>query len=316
MDRIEIMRPLLPKKEAITKYLDRIDESRWYSNGGALVKEYESRLQSRFGVPAVATSSCTSALTACLLALDLPRGSTVAVPSFTFAATVHAILAAGHLPYFVDMNPLWSIDMWPAEHLLKTAHPVNAAIYVSQFGAPVKIDVLDEATKRSGIPIIVDAAGAFDAQPVGKTPVCISTHCTKVFGSGEGGMVLSSDAEFLNKVREICNFGFDYARDVAHIGINGKMSEYHAAVGLASLDTWSETREKWHEIKKYYVEAFSDISLPNPLYSLDWVGSLFNIRLSVPVEPLIKKLADKGVMARQIWGNACHKYAGGTYGPD
>ncbi len=257
---MSLQKPLLPSAERLLPYLKRIDSARWYTNSGPLLQEYEARLSTMFNTNIVATSSATSALTATLMAFGLPAGSMVAVPSWTYVASPASIVAAGLVPYFYDIY----ID--PA------SLPVSAIMLVAPFGAPVEIPDTD-------IPILIDAAAGFDSYHtrMGDIPTIISTHATKVFSTGEGGFVGCTDAALLDRVRLTINNGFSVGRDAPMFGINGKMSEYHAAVGLAELDGWEEKRAKWL--------ALDD---------------------SIPYATSTKQVMDGSGIKKQIYG--CHKY--------
>ena len=287
---IPMGRPLLPPVETLMPYLKRIDESRWYSNGGALLREYEERIAQLFGCYAAATGSGTAGLTAALRAQDIE--GEIFMPSWTFVATANAVRAAGCDPHFVDVDE----ETWTPEH---------ADVAVAPFGAPVEYEDA----------VMIDGAAAFDAyalklKPIGATPVVISTHCTKTFSTGEGGLVLSQDKDLIHAVRCLLNHGIDDNRDVPRTGINGKLSEYGAAIGMAELDNWAWKRSKWLDTKRKYVEAFGELSQTTPFSSLRWVGSTFCIRTrGRDAQPVRDRLQASGVMSRRIWGDGVHRYA-------
>lgn len=297
-EMIPLCRPLLPGAAKIAPYWERIDRNRYYSNTGPLALELEERLGRLFSAPCVSASSATSALTATLLALRLPKGSRVAVPSWTFSATPAAIVAAGHIPCFVDVDK----DGKPKQF----SPAAKAAVIVAPFGDPLDTVRWDRFSEKIKIPVIIDAAAGFDTFSTvcrpGKCPVVISTHATKVFGTGEGGFVTCQDSELLREVRRICNFGITEEREVRICGINAKMSEYHAAVGLAELDGWKEKRGRWMEVSKWYEDGFG------PLGS---ESALSTCHLHVPspaVDMLISTLARQGIQAgRARYG--CHRLA-------
>lgn len=261
---IPIMRPLLPTRTSLTPYLDRIDENRWYSNSGSLVREIEERISKKFGCYVVTASSATSALTACLIAQRFPRGVRLKMPSWTFCATANAMIAAGLVPEFVDVGEF-------------------AHIGVSNFGAINEYE--------SGI--AVDAASGFDCYSFSSktydTPHIFSTHCTKVFSSGEGGFVLTRDKRVAEEIRVVLNNGFSKDRSINGWGVNGKMSEYHAAVGLAELDGWEEKRQRWLEVQGFYGD------------DKPWVNSTHSVMLDVPAKPIVEKLKGMGIEARTSW---------------
>lgn len=276
---IPIMKPLLPAAVKILPYLEKMDSNRFYSNSGPLVKEFEERLSNIFEVPIVTTSSATSGLTACLMALGLPHGSVIAVPSWTFCASVNAIISAGYVPCFFDTE--YSYDQ---KH--------DAILAVAVFGEAFDWGHWEKLSVKLGIPVVVDAASGFDSYAfnnlIGKIPVIFSTHCTKVFGTGEGGFVACLDEGFLKNVRSICNNGFTHNRSIDTPGINGKMSEYHAAVGLAELDGWPDKRDSWFRVQEMYGDDKS------------WVNStqIFKVKNA---NETVDKLKVCGIQARSSW---------------
>jgi dTDP-4-amino-4,6-dideoxygalactose transaminase len=309
---IPMMRPRLTRTDKVLPYLERIDESRWYSNFGPLVVEYEQRLSDLFRCHALSTANGTSGLMAALLALDLPKGSLVALPSWTFVASAAAVLASGHVPYFLDVDEKhWSLT---PDSVKRMAVAPKAVMPVSVVGAPVDTAAWDRFTDQTGIPVVIDAAGAFDACSAlelsrpRKSAVIISTHTTKVLGTGEGGIALTTQKDYLERIRRITNCGFSPDRGVNCVGFNGKISEYGAAIGLAALDEWPEERKKWVALKARYLEAFAPFIGSSPVHSMDWVGSLFNIRLRSHVHPVMNALRDRGIASRQVWGEGCHRY--------
>jgi dTDP-4-amino-4,6-dideoxygalactose transaminase len=242
------MKPLLPTFDKLEPYLKRIDENRYYTNVGPLCLEYEKRLEGLFGAPCITGSSATSLLTATLMAYDLPRNSLVAMPSYTFPATAAAVVSAGLVPYFCDVNENGIMESYYDK--------TKAIIIVAAFGYPVDFSTWELLHNTLRIPVIIDAAAGFDAfstvcKPV-KCPVVISTHATKTFSTAEGGFVTCHDQPLLEKIRRITNFGLSPERRIEYTGLNAKFSEYHAAVGLASLDEWPEKRLKLlHAVKPY-----------------------------------------------------------------
>ncbi len=228
-------KPLLPSADKLLSYLKRIDESRHYTNFGQLNSEYQERLEALFVAPCITGSSATSLITATLMAYGLPKGSLVAMPSYTFPATAAAVISAGLVPYFHDVSE--DGVLYLDYHAPKAA----AVILVSPFGKPIRWN------DNFSVPVIIDAAAGFDTFSThckpSKVPVVISTHATKAFGTGEGGLVTCHDKPLLEKIRRITNFGLTPDRSIEYTGLNAKFSEYHAAVGLASLDEWPEKRK-------------------------------------------------------------------------
>lgn len=247
---VPVLRPRLPRAEALLPYLRRMDASRTYSNFGPLVREFESRIGEKLGIPGDCVGSAgsgTAALAGAILA-SAGRGEArrplALMPAYTFVATAVAARECGFDPVFADVDTLsWMLD--PQTVL---DHPaldrVGIVIPVSGYGRLVPQADWLAFRDRTGIPVAIDGAASFEAlcmQPgrgIGQIPVAISFHATKSLGTGEGGCVVASDPECVARATQAMNFGFRHSRDSGGPSINGKMSEYHAAVGLAELDGW------------------------------------------------------------------------------
>jgi len=252
----------MPGTEAVLQYLAQIDKNLWYTNFGPLLREFEGRLGKLFDPDdyLVTTSSGTSALELALLALDLPRGANVLLPAFTFIATATAVTRAGCTPALADVDSnKWILTTETARDAAKKL-PLAAVMPVSTFGHPQDISAWDRFVGETGIPVIIDAAGAFGNQRVGsRTIVCFSFHATKSFGTSEGGLVVAKDQGFIEKVRRLTNFGIDLTSGlVSCAGTNAKLSEYHAAVGLANLDRWPETTRRRRQLWQTYTDLLSE----------------------------------------------------------
>lgn len=230
--------PDLPGADAILPYLRRIDAARWYTNFGPLSRAFEVQAAgiAGGGTPAqcVAVASGTQALECALGALELPTGTRVLVPAFTFPATVLAVLRSGHVPVLADVAPdSWTLTPEAAAPLAAQAR-CRVIIPVAALGCPVDAAGFDRLADATGIAVLIDGAGALGAQPLGRAPIAFSLHATKPLGIGEGGLVATRDQALAERVRQHANFGFAGYR-VTLRGGNAKLSEYAAAVGLAQL---------------------------------------------------------------------------------
>ena len=249
---INVMRPQLPSAMRLAPYLKRIDETRIYSNHGPLVLEFEQRLEARFAVPGLVAKSAASGTAALVGAILAAAGRAKAarrfalVPAYTFVATAAAAELCGYEVYLADVDR----ETWMLDPASVAAHPmldqVGVVIPVAPYGRPVPIAPWQEFRARTGIPVVFDDAAASDrlaAEPgsyLGDIPACLSFHATKSLACGEGGAVLTTDGNLAEAALRALNFGFRADRDSTCAGINGKMSEYHAAIGLAELDSWDE----------------------------------------------------------------------------
>lgn len=260
MDRIQLLKPDIPPVDEILPYLRQIDASRWYTNFGPLVNRLEQRLAGAFGVPVpsvVTTSSCTLGLELSLAALGLAPGARVLVPALTFVATAAAVLRAGCVPVLGDVDEqTWLMD--PAiAHAALARRDFDCVMPVSTFGCRQPADAWDRFTRTTGIPVVIDAAGAFGNQEIGElTAAVFSFHATKAFGIGEGGLVAARSQAWVEQVRRLSNFGIDLSAGVSTmVGTNAKMSEYHAAVGLAALDRWPDRKARRQHLVSVYGAA-------------------------------------------------------------
>lgn len=284
---IPLSKPLLPTADKLLPYLEVIDKTRWYTNAGPLVCEYERRIGEMMGCHVAAVSSATTGLTASLI-INGHNGKRITLPAWSFVATANAVRGARQDAELEDVNE----ETWCGTSYIGT-HP---------FGAP--LDILHN---------LYDAAAAFDVYATGQntvhyaTPAVISTHATKCFSTAEGGLVLSQDANFIQRVKEIINHGLTLSRETPLPGINGKMSEYHAAIGLAELDGWEAKRYRWLMSKYKYLEAFGEMAHTTPLSSLAWVGPNFCIRHK-NADAVRTELIKSGYMSRKVWGDGIHKY--------
>jgi dTDP-4-amino-4,6-dideoxygalactose transaminase len=312
-EAIPILRPQLPSTSDILPYLQAIDSRRWYSNYGPLVQQLEQELSKRLGArdhTLVTVSNATAGITAALLALGLKQGALCLMPSWTFAATPHAAKAAGLTPMFHDVERgTWALNPEQVRETLRKGYAVEAVVVVSPFGAPLRLKAWQQFQDETGVRVVIDAAAGFDTVTASVLPSVVSLHATKVFAAGEGGFVLSTDAELGHRVRSCCNFGFQNSRVALCSGFNAKMSEYHAAVALASLARWPFFRLKHLKIMEWYTQALARIPgvALHPGYGEGWATGTTSVILPSASAPQVAALLLRsGVETRSWWGQGCH----------
>lgn len=250
---IPVYRPKLPPARLLLPYLERADAVRWYTNRGVLVRELEARLSDALcGGPGrlVAASSGSAAIEAAILAVAGRATATrpyALVPAYTFVGTALAAQRCGYIPWLVDAAPSgWAMTPDEAADCPALAE-AGVVVPVAPYGQAPDQAGWSGFVARTGVPVVIDAAASFEALArapgahVGRVPVALSFHATKAFSTGEGGAVAWSDLAGLARVVRALNFGFLASRVSQAPGLNGKMSEYHAAVGLAGLDCWDAT---------------------------------------------------------------------------
>ena len=313
---IPIARPRLPTATHITPYLREIDANGWYSNFGPLAGRLQARLADHWGLakPELCLfASGTAAITLTLLASGALPGSCCLMPSWTFSASAGAVRAAGLVPHFVDVDPeTWALA--PATILDLAKRPgVGAVLVVAPFGAPLDLPAWDAVRRATGLPVVIDGAAAFDTlrdggpMTVGQCPVIVSLHATKVFGVGEGGAVLCRDLAWLERARRLSNFGCLGTREALLPGVNGKMSEYAAAVGLAALDTWRATRARWASVTGHYSQRLrrSGFGL-TPGFGQGWVSSTLSVLWAADSCDVLHEFTRSGISTLRWWGPGCH----------
>ena len=316
MSFVHIMKPKLPSADRLAPYLRSIDASRVYSNFGPLVLSLEDRLAERYGlVPGtVATvSNATLGLAIALAAQEPPPRSLCAIPAWTFVASAHAALLAGLIPYFVDVEPEdWALDANKLSSELERAPgPVGAVMPVAPFGMPLDLARWEVFRSRTGVAVVVDAAAAFDSLVPGVVPSVVSLHATKVLGIGEGGFVISTDPALAREVRMRANFGFYGSRHARAAAFNAKLSEYHAAVGHAALDEWTQARVEWNDAIDEYRRALNGsncVSLQRGVGET-WVSSTCMLGFNQPVADRIEqRLTRSDIETRRWWGAGAHMH--------
>lgn len=274
---LRVLRPSLPIADRILPYLRRIDSTRIYSNFGPLVLEFEARMGGLLGLQAgglVSASTGTSGLVGAILASAgrATRDRPLALmPAYTFVATAVAAQECGYQPFLADIDGKdWLLD--PCA-LLK--HPrlneIGVVVPVATYGRPVPQAAWLDFRDRTGIAVVIDGAASFEAVAaaresfIGPIPVVFSLHATKSIGTGEGGCVATNDIGLATSIGQRLNFGFHFTRECQVASTNGKMSEYHAAVGLAELDRWTEKQSAFARVLANYRESASIAGLSRQL---------------------------------------------------
>jgi dTDP-4-amino-4,6-dideoxygalactose transaminase len=250
---IRFQRPTLPAWESIAAYLERSREARWFSNGGPCWHLLRDRLADRVGAYCIPVANGTIGLMAAIAAVLPERGAGSAqpvalMPSFTFPATPQAALWAGARPRLLDIDARhWHLDPDRLERALADEAGGSLAVAVSAFGTPPPPDTRtrwERVCRAAEIPLVVDSAAGFGAVAEDDTPIgrqgdveVVSFHATKPFAVGEGGAVFTGDRRLRERIELTINFGLARNRSATLArALNGKMSELHAATGLAVLD--------------------------------------------------------------------------------
>ena len=317
-EMVPVCRPLLPTSAALLPYLARIDKARWYSNHGILSIELQQRLSERLGGLHVAlASSGTSAIAGAVLATagrpSAGKGLCI-LPANTFIGSVAAVEQCGYEPYFVDVDP----ETWQLLPEQLEGHPVlqkaGLVLPVSPYGRCVPQTPWERFRDVHGIPVVIDGAAMFEAAMrdpeahIGTVPVALSFHATKSFATGEGGAVVTSAEPVWRSAIQAMNFGFASDRLSKLPSINAKLSEFHAAVGLAELDGWDEKLNGYRRAAEYLGRIGS---ISHQLLTAPDVASCYALHVaSSPDEgrALRQRLSEAGIGCRQWYGAGAHAH--------
>lgn len=319
---IPAYRARLPRIAALAPYLETLDRTRWYSNHGALVRTLESRLAERFGLAprqVVSASSGTAAIVGAILGsagrAD-PAKPRCLCPAYTFVGTASAIEQCGYRTHLVDVDAdEWSLD---PDRLLghELLSEAGLVVVVAPYGRMPSQQRWAAFTQRTGIPVVIDAAAGFEATlddprvTLGPIPVALSFHASKSFSTGEGGAVLCSDGDRSDEIARALNFGFFGERVSRGASINGKMSEYHAAVGLAELDGWDAKRRSFAHVAATYAREAERHGIADRIVIAPAVASCYVlfVALDAVEAAAVRTALDGARIEHRLWyGGGLHR---------
>lgn len=259
---IPVTKPFLPPLEEYSKYLQGIWQRQWLTNMGPLASDLELKLKDFLGVNHLLfVTNGTIALQMAIKALEL-KGEIITTP-FSFIATTSCIVWENCKPVFVDIDKdSLNIDPHKIEEAIT---PETSAILATHvYGNPCDVVAIEKIAKKHNLKIIYDGAHAFGVRineksvfEYGDISTC-SLHATKLYHSGEGGLIITKDPVLLKKLAYIRNFGFNGPEAFAELGINGKNSEFHAAMGLVNLNYIEQIQDKRKKICDRYDEKLKN----------------------------------------------------------
>ena len=237
---LHVGRPNLGDREVILRRINEMLDRRWLSNDGPLVREFEARIAGYIGVKhCIAMCNATVALEIAIRALDL-KGEVI-VPSYTFVATAHALQWQEITPVFADMDPR-THNLNPAAIEGLITPRTTGILGVHVWGRACDTEAIQAIGRKHRLKVMYDAAHAFGCSHrnsmLGNFGECevFSFHATKFLNSFEGGAVATNHDGLADKMRLMRNFGFKGFDNVGYLGVNGKMTEVCAAMGLTSLE--------------------------------------------------------------------------------
>ncbi len=313
MSRVPVMLPRAPIASAALARLELIDASGWYANLGPQEQDLRRRFAERLRVTSDQVATVANATLGLAGSVAVLGGREWLCPTFTFAATPGAILAAGADLRLGDIDP----ETW----VLSPEPSVDGHIPVAPFGAPPDLVLWRDRGR-----VVHDAAASLGEDldlsvlPAGQA-VVFSLHATKILGSGEGGIVVFGDVDDAARFRSWTNFGFAGTREAQVAGINAKISEIQCAFVHAALDGWAAERAEWAAARDSIVRLLDEFGVS--LFSASRVGINPYVIARFDDEKVCmnvgRTLADHSVETRRWWSSCCHtmpayrRFARGSY---
>ena len=267
---IPVTKPFLPTQEEYAEMMNGIWDRQWLTNMGPLANQLEIQLGSYLGVQDLLfVTNGTVALQMAIKALGV-TGEVITTP-FSFIATTSCIVWESCSPVFVDIDEeSLNIDANKIEAAI--TDKTTAILTTHVYGNPCDVEAIEKIANKHGLKVIYDAAHAFGVEVNGKSifeygdiSTC-SLHATKLYHSIEGGFIVAKDPEVTLALRRIRNFGISGFDTFSHLGINGKNSEFHAAMGLVNLKYIKAISEKRKTLSSLYDQLLSGSGLRRPIW--------------------------------------------------
>ena len=282
MTPIPVNEPLLNGNEK--RYLNECIDTDWISSEGPFIKQFEAQFAARMGRKyGVAVCNGSVALDAAVVALDIKRGDEVILPTFTIISCAAAIVRAGATPVVVDSDPItWNMDVSQIE--ANITPQTKAIMVVHIYGLPVDMQPLLELAKKYGLAIIEDAAEmhgqTYRGQPCGSFGElsAFSFYPNKHVTTGEGGMILTDDAQLAERCHSLRNLCFQPQQRFVHdeLGWNFRMTNLQAALGVAQLERLDEFVARKRRMGRSYTELLNGTpGLQLPLPQTDYAENIY-----------------------------------------
>jgi len=263
MEGLHVGLPNIGNQAAFHNMVSDIFEKKWLTNDGQYVRKFETSIAALCDVKHC-IAMCNGTVALGMIARALNLSGEVIMPSLTFVATAHALQWQGIQPVFCDVDPV-TMTLDPAKVRKRINSKTTGIVGVHLWGSPCDIDALEAIAHEYHIPLVFDAAHALNCSYKGRKigsfghAEVLSFHATKVLNTFEGGAIVTNDDALASKLRLMRNFGFDKEDSVIYLGVNGKMTEIAAAMGLVNLDSLDDFIKKNKANHALYGECLSDI---------------------------------------------------------
>lgn len=312
---IPVTKPYFPNREKLNKYIDGIYERQWLTNDGPLVQELTRRLEEYLGVEnLLLVSNGTLALQIAYHALGINEpvsGKTaeaITTP-FTFIATASSLKWDGVQPVFADIDPkTWCLA--PKNIEAAITPNTRAVVPVHVFGNACDVEAIDRIANKHNLKVVYDAAHAFGVKYKGESllkhgdAATLSFHATKLFHTGEGGAIVFKRREDLERAKKMINFGITGPESIEELGINAKLNELQAAMGLCVLDEIDQIGQDRKEVTETYDsrlvgKVHKQHIQPNTTYNYAYYPVA--LKNSECLTRAISSLYDSGALARRYF---------------
>lgn len=312
---IPVTKPYLPDRKKLETYIDGIYERHWLTNNGPLVQELTRRLEEHLGVEnLLLVSNGTLALQFAYRTLGLNEpangkpAEAITTP-FTFVATASSLKWENIKPVFADIDPAtWCLA--PADIEQAITPQTRAITPVHVFGNACEVEQIQSIADKRKLKVVYDAAHAFGVDYKGKSllkwgdAATLSFHATKVFHTIEGGAVVFKRSEDLEKAKTLINFGISGPDEITELGINGKMSEFSAAMGLCVLDEMEDNQKQRQNVWRTYQQGLLDcgqLQNWNVCATQNYAYFPLALKSEYQLGRVMNALRDEGVMARRYF---------------
>ena len=311
--QLTVTSPLLPPLEEFVPYLEKIWDSRWITNNGQFHQQLEKTLGEYLGVEYLSLfTNGTLPLITALQALHI-AGEVITTP-YSFVATTHALWWNGIKPVFVDIDPT-NCGLDPDKIEAAITSRTTAIMPVHCYGKPCDAKRIQAIADKYGLKVIYDAAHAFGVEVNGESILkqgdmsTLSFHATKVYNTAEGGALIVKDAETKKRIDYLKNFGFAGETEVIAPGINSKMDEIRAALGLLNLKLVDEAIERRHQVAMHYREALRNVNglrffddMPGVKHNYSYFPIFIDAEeYGMTRDDLYFKMKDRGVLGRRYF---------------
>jgi dTDP-4-amino-4,6-dideoxygalactose transaminase len=318
-NKLYVGRPNIGDRTALLARINDMLDRRWLSNDGPLVQEFEKKICELLGVKhVVAMCNATVALEIASKALDL-KGEVI-LPSYTFIATAHALQWQGITPVFVDMDPeTHNLDPAKIEALITARTTGIVGVHV--WGRACETEAIEAIAAKHNLRVMYDASHGFGCsvggRMLGNFGACevFSFHATKFINCFEGGAVVTNDDALAEKMRLMRNFGFKGFDNVVYLGVNGKMSEVCAAMGLTSLEAMEDIIDVNRRNYLIYCEELRSVPGVSVIqYDSDEKNNYQYVVIEVDPavcqrsrDEIVDALHAENVIARKYFWPGCHR---------